>query len=291
MSVQKKALPEHFEVPIESILAFAHKDLPTDFEGLFFLKYDKRDDAFGISEWKKTFDQDARYFFSFPPYAGKPPKEAGDINAEQVDYLLVYQHGGVQEIIGTYGAFRSKYYYQGVDEQGVAVQGHHNGWSLYVITNPNNKKMAEYGFLNAAGVSILSVFYEAGMRQVVVESHITNWRSNSFVRWMGFKNPIHITQISQNHDASQGEVIPTFHKFYVSDLSVIIRHMEKSAEVRKCQYFRKNGHYRSFVYADTAKPLDLSGQPIVDQIHDKIFNKFKQIADNFVKQHKNSGRN
>jgi hypothetical protein len=67
--------------------------------------------------------------------------------------------------------------------------------------------------------------------------------------------------------------------------------MEKSAEVRKCQYFRKNGHCRSFVYADTAKPLDLSGQPIVNQIHDKIFNKFNQIADNFVKQHKNEGRN
>ena len=290
MSPKNKTLPEHFEVPIEFILAFAHKDLPADFEGLFFLKYDKRDDAFGISEWEKTFEQDARYFFSFPPHEGKPPKEAGDINAERADYLLVYQCGGVQEIVGTYGCFRSKYYYQGVDELGQPVQGHHNGWSLCVITNPNNKKMAEYGFLNAAGVSILSAFYEAGMRQVVVEPHITNWRSNSFVRWMGFKNPIHITQMSQTQDLMTGEVMPASHKFYVSDLSAIIRYMEKSAEVRKCQYFRKNGCYREFVYADTAKPLDLSGQPIINQIHDKIFDKFKRLADNIIENHKNEGR-
>lgn len=290
MVAKEKKLPDCFEVPIDLILAFAHRDLPVDFEGIFFLKYDRWDDAFGIEEWKKGFEQDARYSFSLPPHDGKPPKEAGDIGVEYADYVLIYQHGGTQEIIGTYGAFRSKYYWQGIDEQGQSAQGHHNGWSLCVITNPNNKKMAQYGFLNAAGLSILSVFYKAGMRQVVVEPHVTNWRSNSFVRWMGFQSPIHITYMSQNRDMSQSEVISASHKFYSSDLSTIIRHMTKSAEVRKCQYFRKNGHYRSFVYADTAKPLDLSGQPIVDQIHDKIFNKFKQIADNFVKQHKNEGR-
>ena len=272
-SKKKQPLPEYFEVPVDVILAFAHKDLPADFEGLFFRRYDKKDEPLEFKEWNYELEHDSRFYLTFPPCESRPPKEVGDIGVNNVDYMLVYQHGGSQEILGTYGAFRSKYYYKGIDEKGKEVQGHHDGWSLCVITNPKDKMPAEYGFLNAAGVSALSVFYAAGMRQVVVEPHNTNWRSNSFVRWMGFKNPIYIHEMAKEYGIADGWIMPTSHKLYASKLSNIIRHMLKLGDLRRAQYLKRYGYYRQFVFSDKANPIDVTGQKLMNQMCDKVIQK------------------
>lgn len=287
MAVKRKPLPQAFEVPVDIILAFAHKDLPDDFEGLFFRRYDKKDEPLEFREWNYELEHDSRFYLTFPPCEGKPPKEVGDIGVDGVDYMLVYQHGGIQEILGTYGTFRSRYFYEGTDEKGKHIQGNHNGWSLCVITNPKDKKSAEYGFLNAAGVSCLSVFYAAGMRQVVVEPHETNWRSNSFVRWMGFKNPIHVHEIAKEYGIADGWIMPAAHKLYSSRLSTIIRHMLKQGDLRRAKHLKQYGTYRQFVFSDKANPIDVSGQKLMDQQCDNILKKF----DAFIEKHKNSGRN
>lgn len=286
MAVKKKTLPDYFEVPIDLILAFAHKDLPADFEGLFFRRYDKKDEPLEFREWNFELEHDSRFYLTFPPCESKPPKEVGDIGVENIDYMLVYQHGGTQEILGTYGAFRSKYFYEGTNEKGKTLQGHHDGWSLCVITNPKDKKSAEYGFLNAAGVSCLSVFYAAGMRQVVVEPHETNWRSNSFVRWMGFKNPIHIHEISKEYGIAEGWIMPASHKLYASRLSTIIRHMLKQGDLRRAKHLKQFGVYRQFVFSDKANPIDITGQKLIDQECERVVQKFEV----FLNNHKNSGR-
>lgn len=286
MAVKKKTLPNAFEVPVDLILAFAHKDLPADFEGLFFRRYDKKDEPLEFREWNFELEHDSRFYLTFPPCEGKTPKEAGDIGVDDVHYMLVYQYGGKQDILGTYGAFRSKYYYNGTDEKGKAVQGNHNGYSLCVITNPKDKKSAEYGFLNAAAVSCLSVFYAAGMRRVVVEPHNTNWRSNSFVRWMGFKNPIHVHEIAKEYGIADGWIMPTAHKLYSSRLSTIIRHMLEQGDLRRAKHLKQFGSYRRFVFSDKANPIDVTGQKLMDQECERVIQKFEV----FLNSHKNSGR-
>ncbi len=286
MAVKKKTLPEYFEVPIDLILAFAHKDLPADFEGLFFRRYDKKDKPLEFCEWQFLLEHDSRFYLTFPPCEGKPPKEVGDIGVESVDYMLVYQHGGTQEILGTYGTFRSRYFYEGTDEKGKTVQGNHNGWSLCVITNPKDKKSAEYGFLNAAAVSCLSVFYAAGLRQVVVELHETNWRSNAFVRWMGFRKSIHVHEISKEYGIANGWIMPASHKLYSSRLSVLIRHILKQGDLRRAKHLKQFGAYRRFVFSDTANPIDVTGQKLIEQESEKVIQKFEV----FLNSHGNSGR-
>lgn len=278
MPPKKKTLPTCFEVPIDMILAFAHKDLPTDFEGLFFRKYNRKDSPIEFQEWRDSVEQDPRYYFSIPPCDEKPPKSAGNIGVSHADYMLIYQHGGTQEIIGTYGAFRSKYYFEGCDIKNKKVKGYHNAWSLSVITNPKDKQKAEFGFLNAASISILSMFYAHGMREVTAEVHETNWRSNSFVRWMGFKNPVHLQKMAHEHGPSRGWLLPVTHKIYHDKLAVILRHMLKLADLRREQYRAKYGHYRDFVFSDTANPIDPTGQKL---IHTKLNDSVQQMV-NFM---------
>jgi 1,4-alpha-glucan branching enzyme len=65
LSKKKQPLPEYFEVPVDVILAFAHKDLPVDFEGLFFRRYDKKDEPLEFKEW--NYEEGVEFFLKQYP--------------------------------------------------------------------------------------------------------------------------------------------------------------------------------------------------------------------------------
>lgn len=264
MADEPKPLPQTFEVPLDVILPFAHADLPADFEGLFFRKQERY--GLMMQEWEDMQKYDPRYYL--PADFGRPGafEKEGEIGVPDVHYLLIYQHGLRQDIVGIYGCDRTQYIFEGTDEAGRPVKAENKGWRLSIIADPNDLSYAKYGFINAGALTIFKMFYAHGMRKVTAEVDKTNYRSNAFCRWLGFKNPCYITKAVVTDSQNKEKTVPMHHIVYRANLISLIRHITHMQKEYEKKYMETHGERRSFTHADRVSPIDWTGQEYFKRI-------------------------